>query len=203
MALDKQKLYDGLIEAFEKGTETQSVSGGEEGETESKYSKGDVAGFIADAIVSYASDAEILLLTGPFLIPAAPSPIPDAANTGQKVKVKTADIGKPALKSAIEASFNSMDPVMGLITTGIMAYIPASFTVFQGTTGNVATGATAPTIPPVLAPCTALGMAGSEKEDIVNLMANIIHATFKASIFNGVGTTVAAGVGPVIAQPLL
>ena len=83
MALDRQKLYDGLISAYEKGRETKAVSGGEDGEVESVHDKGDVAGFIADAIVSYASDAEIMLLTGPFLIPAAPSPIPDPANMGQ------------------------------------------------------------------------------------------------------------------------
>jgi len=203
MALDRQKLYDGLLEAFEKGKETQSVSGGEEGEVEAKYSKGDVAGFIADAIVSYASDAEVMLLTGPFLIPAAPSPIPDPANMGQKVKVQTAETGKAALKSAIEGSFNSMDPAMSLITAGIMAYIPASFTAFSSTVGNTATGATAPTVPPILAPCTAAGMAGSEEPDIVDLMATIIHTSFMASLFNGVGITVAGGVGPVVAQPLM
>ena len=127
MALDRQKLYDGLISAYEKGRETKAVPGGEDGEVESVHDKGDVAGFIADAIVSYASDAEIMLLTGPFLIPAAPSPIPDPANMGQKVKVQTAETGKAALKSSIEASFSAQDPVMGLITAGIMAYIPSSF----------------------------------------------------------------------------
>ena len=57
MGLDRQKLYDGLLDAFVKGKETQEVSGGEEGETESKYSDADVAGFIADAIAAYAADA--------------------------------------------------------------------------------------------------------------------------------------------------
>ena len=203
MGLDRQKLYDGLLEAFEKGKETQGVSGGEDGEVEAKYTEGDVAGFIADAIVAYASDAEVMLLTGPFMIPAAPSPIPDPANMGQKVKVQTADVGKAALKSSIEASFSSGDPVMGLVTAGIMAYIPASFTAFQSTSGNMAAGATAPTVPPVLAPCTALGLAGSEEPDIVDLMATLIHASFMASLFNGVATTVAGGVGPVVAQPLM
>lgn len=203
MALDRNKLRDGLLDAFGKGRETKSVSGGEEGEVEPVHSTNDVAGFIADAIVSYASDAEILLLTGPFLIPAAPSPIPDPANMGQKVKVKTADVGRSALQSAIFASFSSKDPVMGLVTTGIMAYIPASFTAFQSMIGNSATGAAAPTVPPVFAPCTALGLAGGSEADIVDLMATIIHTSFKASIFNGVGITIAGGVGPVVAQPLL
>ena len=203
MALDRQKLYDGLISAYEKGRETRAVSGGEDGEVESVHDKGDVAGFIADAIVSYASDAEIMLLTGPFLIPAAPSPIPDPANMGKKVKVQTAETGKAALKSSIEASFSAQDPVMGLITAGIMAYIPSSFTAFSSTIGNSAVGATAPTVPPVLAPVVALGLAGGEEADIVDLMATIIHASFKAAIFNGVGTTVAGGVGPVVAQMLL
>ncbi len=203
MGLDRQKLYDGLLEAFEKGKETQDVSGGEDGEVESKYTEGDVAGFIADAIVAYASDAEVMLLTGPFMIPAAPSPIPDPANMGQKVKVQTAEVGKTALKSSIEASFSSGDPVMGLVTAGIMTYIPSSFTAFQSISGNMAAGATAPTVPPIFVPVTALGMAGGEEADIVDLMSTIIHASFKAAVFNGVGTTVAGGIGPVVAQMLL
>jgi len=203
MALDRQKLYDGLLSAYEKGRETKAVSGGEEGEVESVHNESDVAGFITDAIVSYASDAEILLLTGPFLIPAAPSPIPDPANMGQKVKVSTAESGKAALKSAIQSSFSSKDPVMSLITAGIMAYIPASFTSFSSSIGNSAVGATAPTVPPIFAPVTAAGLAGGEEADIVDIMATIIHASFKAAVFNGVGTTVAGGVGPVVAQMLL
>ena len=203
MALDRDKLRDGLLNAFEKGRETKTVSGGEEGEVEPVHTSSDVAGFIADAIVSYASDAEILLLTGPFLIPAAPSPIPDPANIGQKVTVKTADTGRSALKAAILSSFQTKDPVMGLVTAGIMAYIPSSFTVFQSLVGNTATGATVPTVPPVFVPCTALGLAGGSEADIVDLMATIIHASFKASIFNGAGITVAGGAGPVIAQSLL
>lgn len=202
MALDSQKLIDGLKEAFEKGKETQSVSGGADGEVEAKYTEGDVAGFLADAIVAYASDAEVMLLTGPFMIPVVP-PIPDLVNMGQKVAVQTAEIGGAALKSAIEASFVSGDPVMGLVTAGIMAYIPISFTVFSSTIGNTATGVTVPTVPPILAPCIALGLAGSEEPDIVDVMATIIHASFMASLFNGVGITVAGGVGPVIAQPLM
>ena len=203
MALDRNKLRDGLLSAYERGRETRPVSGGEDGEVESVHSKSDVAGFIADAIVSYASDAEILLLTGPFLIPAAPSPIPDPANMGQKVKVKTADTGKSALKSAVLSSFNAKDPAMSLITAGIMAYIPSSFTAFQSAIGNTATGVTSPTVPPVLAPCIALGLGGGSEAQIVDLMATIIHTSFKAAIFNGAGLTVAGGVGPVVAQPLL
>ena len=202
MALDKQKLYDGLIKAFDKGIETSPVSNGEDGETESRYTKSDIAGFIADAIVDYASEAEILLLPGPLIIPA-PTPVPDLANLGSILKIQTADIAKPALKASIEASLVSKDPVMGLITTGIMAYIPASFTLFKSITGNIATGVTLPTIPPVLAPCTALGMVGSEEDKIVELMAIIIHATFKSSVFNGAGASVVGGFGPVIFQPLL
>ena len=201
MALDRQKLYDGLLSAFKKGRETSSVSNGVPGEVEAKYNKSDVAGFIADAIVDYASDAEILLLPGPFLIPSA-SPVPDPANLGRKVKVKTASAGKSALKASIRSSFETRDPVMSLITAGIMVYIPASFTVFSST-GNTATGATAPTVPPVLAPCTAAGLAGASEEKVVDLMATIIHSSFKAAIFSGTGLTVVGGTGPVISQPLL
>jgi len=203
MALNRQKLYDGLLDALEKGKETKSVSGGEEGEVEAKHTEGDVAGFIADAIVDYASDAEILMLTGPFMIPVIPTPMADPVNIAQPVQVQTADVGKAPLKAAIEAGFAAGDPVMVGVTTGVMAYIPASLLVFQGSPGGVATGVTVPTVPPILAPCMALGLAGAGEPEIVNLMATIIHASFKASIFNGLGLTLAGGAGPVVGQPLL
>lgn len=201
MALDQQKLYAGLTEAFDKGIETIPVSGSA-GQTESKYSKGEIAGFIADAIVDYASDAEILLLPGPLMIPA-PTPVPDVANLGSVLKAQTFDIGKPLLKASIEASFTTKDPVMSLITTGVVSYIATSFTVFTGFPGNTATGTTLPVITPVLAPCTALGMAGSEQDKIIDLMAFIIHTAFKSSVFNGSAVSVFGGIGPIIAQPLL
>ena len=78
-----------------------------------------------------------------------------------------------------------------------------SFTAFSSNTGNTATGVTAPTVPPILAPCMAIGLAGGSEADIVDLMATIIHASFKASLFTGLALTVAGGSGPVTAQPLL
>ena len=64
--LDKQKLYDGLVDALTKGMETEDAG---ENEKSAKYSDSDVAGFIADAIVAYASDAEI----GLFLVIMIPA----------------------------------------------------------------------------------------------------------------------------------
>jgi hypothetical protein len=202
MALDSQKLIDGLKEAFEKGKETQDVSGGEDGEVEAKYTEGDVAGFLADAIVDYASDAEILLLPGPLMIPAAP-PVPDIPNLGSLLQPQTTDVGKPILKASIEASFTTKDPIMSLITTGITSYIAISFTSFMGFPGNTAVGTTVPVFIPVLAPCTALGMAGAEQDEIIELMAVLIHTAFKSSVFNGSAISVFGGIGPIIAQPLL
>ena len=83
MALDLGKLEAGLIDAFEKGQETDPPEGTEGAEEFTpKYSDADVAGFIADAIVDYASDAEVtvyipLLFTTPPVPPVGIMGMPD------------------------------------------------------------------------------------------------------------------------------
>ena len=206
MAYNTQKLVDGIKAAFEKGRETQSVSGGEEGEVENKYTEGDVAGFIADAIVDFASDAEILLLPGPFLHPnpAPPPPVlPDVANMAALLKVQTAQAGHSILKAGFEASFAAGDPSMTPATAAIVSYA-ATLTFFQGSPlPNIATGVTAMAAPPIFAPVVAAGLAGADEDTCVQLMALIIDVSFRSCIFNGAGLTILAGAGPVLFQPLI
>ena len=70
MALDRNALKSDIIDAFETSRDQN-------------LSKADAARMLAFAILSYASEAEVIL-AGPILIPAAPSPIPSSA-IGQKV----------------------------------------------------------------------------------------------------------------------
>ena len=142
---------------------------------------------MAEAIVKYAEDAEL---------PAAPFS-----------KIKTARVGQAALQSAIFASFNSGDPTMSPITSAIVAYVASSFTFFSSTPPaviNTGLGVCVMTIPPILAPVTALGMGGASQADVCELTANIIHASFKSILFSGAvvlnGVTV---VPPVVSVPLL
>ena len=142
---------------------------------------------MADAIVSYAEDAEL---------PVAPLS-----------KVNTARVGQVALQSAIFASFSSGDPTMSPITPAIVAYVVSSFTFFSSTPPaliNTGLGACVMVVPPILAPVTALGMGGASQADVTKLTANIIHASFKSILFSGAvvlnGVTV---VPPVVSVPLL
>ena len=203
--LSLSKLEDGLIEAMAKSREVGPEDA--DGAVEPKYSTSDVAGFYADAVVSYAKDAEICMLYGPFLYPnpsGTPPMLPDIAAYTQKVAIQTADVGKAALQGAFQSSFQAGDPAMAIVTAGIIAYA-ATLTFWQGAYIPLytATGATVMALPPIFVPVLAGGLAGMEEEDCAKLMAAIIHASFKASIFNGVGTTMLAGVGPVLGQMLL
>ena len=133
----------------------------EQGASRSESAKG-----LAEAIVKYAEDAEL---------PAAPT-----------AKVKTARVGQAALQTVINGSFLSGDPTMTPLTAGIVAYVASSFTLFSniaGTTTGV--GACVMVVPPILAPVTALGMGGASQADVCELMATIIHASFKSIVFNG------------------
>ena len=193
--LDQGKLKDGLIDALKKGEETKAVSGGEEGEMESVHTDDDVAGFIADAIVAYASDAEIGPLVG-IMIPSVP-PVPSSAN-GQLAKVQTADLGKEALKSAILGGFKAMDASLGMMSAGIVAYTAASFTLMQGGPANCP-GAAVMAAPPVLAPVN-LAVQNSEGalEDWCDQVSMAIHAAFKATIFTGACTASDGGLGAAV-----
>ncbi len=192
--LDQNKLKDGLIDALKKGEETQAVSGGEEGEMEAKYTDSDVAGFMADAIVAYASDAVIGPLAGIIITPPG---APSSAN-GQMPAVKTADVGKEPLKAAILAGFKAMDAPLAMMTAGIVAYAAASFTVMQAGPANCL-GAAVMAVPPVLS-AVNLAVQNSEGalEDWCDMAAAAIHVSFKATIFTGVCTASDGGVGPAI-----
>jgi len=190
MALSKQKLVDGLKEAFTKAKEveesTKKVDGKDVKVSEAKNSQSDIAGFIADAIVSYASDAEVLV-SAPF---ATPVPAPDASVVGKKLKVQTAQAGKPALQSTILTSMNTQDVAMTAITSGIMAYTAASFIAFTGTTVTAA-GAAVMAVPPLLVVPLAVGIGGGEEDDVINAMATVIHTSFLGSTFTGAGSNTA------------
>ena len=193
--LDQGKLKDGLIDALKKGEETKSASGGEEGEMESKHTDDDVAGVMADAIVAYASDAEIGPLAG-IMIPSVP-PVPSSAN-GQMPKVQTADIGKEPLKAAILAGFKAMEAPLAMMSAGIVAYTAASFVMMQAGPANCP-GAAVMAAPPVLGPVN-LGVQNSEGalEDWCDQVSAAIHVAFKATIFTGACTASDGGLGPAI-----
>mgnify|MGYP001157249777 FL=1 len=148
-------------------------------------SRSESAQGLAEAIVKYAEDAEL---------PAAPT-----------AKVKTARVGQGALQSVINGSFLSGDPTMTPLTAGIVAYVASSFTLFSniaGTTTGV--GACVMVVPPILAPVTALGMGGASQADVCELMATIIHTSFKSIVFNGATIVAPATVTvPVAGVPLL
>ena len=201
MALDKQKLFDGLKEAFSKGREVEEKTkkdseGNDNKVSEAKNGQPDIAGFIADAIATYASDAEVLIVA-PFVTPV---PAPDPSVVGAKLKVQTSQIGKEALKSVILTSMNIQDTAMLAITSGIIAYTAASFTVFANSAGTItAAGASVMAVPPALISSLAVGLAGGSEDDVTNLMSTIIHASFMSAVFTGAGTNAAAGsTGPVV-----
>ena len=202
--LSLSKLEDGLIAAMEKAREVGPADG--DGKVEPKYNTSDIAGFYADAVVDYVKDAEIMMVGTPYIMPnpAPPPPVlPDLSFLGQLIKIQTADVGKAALKSAFQGSFDAQDPAMAIVTSGLIAYT-ATLTFFQGSVPLfTGTGATVMALPPIFVPVLAAGLAGSEEADCAKLMAAIIHASFKASLFNGVGTTAALGTGGILAQPLM
>ena len=200
MALSKQKLVDGLKEAFDKAKEveesTKKVDGKDVKVSDPKHNQDAIAGFIADAIVSYASDTEVLI-AAPFVTPV---PAPDPSVVGSKLKVQTSQVGKEALKSVILASMNIQDTAMLAITSGIMAYAATSFTAFANSAGTItAVGASGMVVPPAFISPLAVGLAGGSEDDVINLMSSIIHASFLSTAFTGAGTNAAAGsTGPVV-----
>lgn len=199
MGLDRDKLYDGLVDALTKGEETEDVSGGEEGEKEAKYSEGDVAGFLADAIVDYGSDAEVTLL-GPILIPAAPSPLPSSA-IGASVGVDTSDLGASALEQAIAGNFSAGDDQLALFMAGVIAYLASSFISFSGS-GHTAVGATIP-IPPVFSGIVSTGVDDDGTlEDWAGSVADAIDLAFTTSMFTGAVVASDGGVGAALPGPL-
>lgn len=176
MGLDKNKLKQGLIDNYN--------SGAQDGERTQQDSSKEMARVIVD----YASDAELIIVGSPPLIPVPPPavPTPDASVMGKKVKVATAKSGEKVLQSGIDGSFTAQDPTLMLMATAIQSYVPMSFTAFgnKSKTINV-TGAAVMAVPPLLSPASAKGMAGGSVEDVSDVMATAIHTAFLATLFTG------------------
>ena len=176
MGLDKNKLKQGLIDNYN--------SGAQDGERTQQDSSKEMARVIVD----YASDAELIIVGSPPLIPVPPPavPTPDGSVMGKKVKVATAKSGEKVLQSGIDGSFTAQDPTLMLMATAIQSYVPMSFTAFgnKSKTINV-TGAAVMAVPPLLSPASAKGMAGGSVEDVSDVMATAIHTAFIATLFTG------------------
>ena len=183
MALNKNTLKQNLIDNFTNVRDNVK-------------SQKDSADGLAQAIVDYAKDAEVMVAT-PFVITVGGAP--DAAVVGQKLKVGSVAVGKQALVSQIMTSFKLMDPTMNLISLSIVTFA-ALMLNFSNITKTVnAVGATIMAVPPIFLPSTKKGMDGGSIVDVCNEMAKVIDTSFKASIFTGVGTNATAvSVGPVI-----
>ena len=187
MALDKNTLKQNLIDNF---TTIRN-------DTEGKLTQQDSADGLAQAIVDYAKDAEVMIpapISG-FIITAGGAP--DATVAGMKLKVSGVEIGKQALVSQIMASFKLMDPTMNLISLSIVTFAALMLNFRKGTI--IAVGATLMAVPPIFLPSTKKGMDGGSIGDVCNEMAKAIDTSFKSSMFTG---TVIAG-SAVIPAPLI
>jgi len=180
MALNKNKLKQGLIDNYSK----LAKDGGS--------SKSESADGMATAIIDFMKDAEIVPVGSPALTPAVPSPIPDPTSLGTPLKVMGIDGAKAPLKTAILGSFNLEDPSMGQITSGIVT-AAALMINFGNPSVKSATGASVMSVPPVLAPATAVGMGGGSIDDVCDSIATIITASFLSTVFNGAVIHTASG----------
>ena len=145
-------------------------------------SKEDSADGFAQAIVDYSSDAVL----------------PAALNSS----ITTAQIGLPALKSGILASYEAQDATMGLVSTAIVTYVLASFTSFV-IGSNSGIGVSTMTIPPVFAPSMAIGMGGGSIEDVSDSLATTIHVAYLSIVFTGIVILSGAAGTVVTAMPIL
>jgi hypothetical protein len=193
MALSEGKLRKELKSAFQKGRELIN--------DKPKFSKTQIAQFIADAIATYAGDAEIQISAPSTLLSTVPATAgtPDVASSGQRLKVVDTQSGKAPLASALNFSFNAMDVGMVAVTPVIVAYA-ATLMNYKNISGTItAAGASVMAVPPVLAPALAVGAAGGSEDDVIRSMATIIHASFKSTLFTGVGSNIAPpATGPVV-----
>jgi hypothetical protein len=186
MALDKNTLKQNLIDNF---TTIKN-------DTEGKFTQQDSANGLAQAIVDYAKDAEVIVTT-PFIITLGGAP--DASVVSVKLKVSGVEIGKQALVSQIMTSFKLMDPTMNLISLSIVTFA-ALMLNFSNTTKTInAVGTTIMAVPPIFLPSTKKGMDGGSIVDVCNEMAKAIDISFKSSIFTGAGSnSVALSLGVVV-----
>ena len=190
MALNKNTLKQNLIDNFTTIRD----------DTDGKFTQKDSADGLAQAIVDYAKDAEVIITVPPFT-PGTP-PVPKVSVVGKKVKVKTAMAGKLPLQGIIFSNFE-LDSLISrkfllLFSAAIVVYAATSFTVFSK--GSImGSGAAIMSLPPFLQPATKKGEDGGGVQDVVKEMANIIHRSFKATMFTGI---VIAG-SAVIPAPLV
>jgi|TARA_R110000851_G_scaffold143887_4_gene282882 hypothetical protein len=193
MALSEAKLRKELKKAFKKARELNN--------DKPKYSKASIAQFIADAIANYAGDAEIQISVPSTILSTVPATVgtPDAASSGQRLKVVDTQSGKGPLAATINFSFTAMDIGMVAVTPVIVAYA-ATLMNFKNLPGTItATGASIMAIPPVLAPAFAIGAAGGSEDNVIRTMATIIHTSFKSTLFTGIGNNIAPpATGPVV-----
>ena len=183
MALDKNTLKQNLIDNFTNVRDNV------------KSQKDSAKGF-ATAIVDYAKEAEVIVTTPPFT--PATTPYPASHVIGKKVKVSGATLspGKAAMESQIMASFKLMDPTMNLISLSIVTFAALMLNFRTGSINAV--GTTLMAAPPIFLPSTKKGMDGGSIENVCDEMAKVIHTSFSASVFTGVGTNVTAvSTGPV------
>ena len=203
MAFNKQKLIDGFKEAFSMGMTTDPDG---KDNVKPRHTESELADKIASTITSYAADAQISFLPGPFIFPNlipphTPPVLPDLSVYPMSFYVKTAAVGQAALAAAFAASFASQDPNWSIASAGCVAYA-ATLTVFQSFVPNSGVGTSIMAVPPQFGVLTASGLAGADSDVCAEIMAGIVDASFRSCIFNGVGLTVLLGVGPIIGQPL-
>ena len=157
---------------------------------------------MAGAIVDYVEDLEATIPT-PFTIPGVP-PIPDPSVIGRKVPISGHTAGKTVLSKSIQASYKAQDPTLNLIGTAISTYVATLITFSTPPpTPPLSINGVSTIAPVVLAPVTPIGMAGGEIEDVMKVMAGIIHTSFMAGTISGVGTNLSAGATiptPVVAK---
>ena len=197
MALNKSKLENGLNDAFKQVQEkTYKVA---------VLGSLDASKKISNAIVDYAKDAEVQIpapVSGFFIAGSTADP----SVAGVKLKVKTAMTGKIPLQGIIFSNFE-LDSLISrkyllLFSAAIVVYAATSFTAF--TKGSImAVGASVMALPPFLQPATKKGEAGGTVQDVVKEMANIIHRSFKATIFTGMGTNLAAASATIVPIPMV
>jgi len=189
MALDKNKLKQALVDNFTTIRE-------------SSLSAVDSANGMAQAIVDYAGDAEVAVGLLIPMIPAIPpaAPVPDiSVLTGTLLGTTTATVGQSILSAAILSSFTAKDPVMGLITTGIVAYA-LTFTSFTNNNA-LATVVTTMSLPPIFNNI-AWTDAGLSEEEIATEMASIIHQSFISAAHTGTVVSLLGTIPVLIAGTL-
>ena len=204
--LSKQKLTDEIHDAFKKGLEKEKISTSDEEEKtfKSVYTESNMAGFLADAIAKYASDAETILQPGPFLYPAPPPVLTSVDPTPPTVpaKVSDTDSTKGILTNAFNASFQAQDPSMALVSLALVSYC-LTLVNFKSSIGCEALGVTTMFVPPVFLPNIAAGLAGGSLLNQSQVMASTIHASFMSCKFSGTVIKTSLGAaGPVIMSPL-